>query len=150
MADTPAEDIVHELLPLHGPYSRDNTIRACTLVDELIRYLNYATQHAEGLPWPVAAYDLIGALKVATGKLPQTLRQTGVRVGAFAKDPNVVNRSMDYRAPEAAHTDAVARSISARAELNHAANLARELSARLTAAQTLLSPIGLLDVDDDE
>jgi hypothetical protein len=48
-----AEDIIESLLPRYGPYSHDRTGRAGHLIDELIRYRNYATQHDEGLPWPV-------------------------------------------------------------------------------------------------
>jgi hypothetical protein len=153
VTDTPtsAEDIVQELLPRYGPYNRDNTVRAGYLIDELVRYLNYATQHAAGLPWPVAAADLVGVLTAATGKLPQALEQTGRRLDTFAPWPEFVDRRGDFhRQPERAHAEAVARAELARAELAQAAAIAGELSARLATVQNLLSPLGLNAAVDDE
>jgi hypothetical protein len=150
-----AEEIVYELLPLHGPYDRDRTVRAGYLIDELIRYLNYATTNAEAMPYPAGLYDLVGVLGAAAGKLPQVCQQSGHRLKQFATDPEFVNRSMDfYRTPEAAqaaHADAVVRAEQAHAELQHAGALARSLADQLATVQNLLSPLGLnTSFDDDD
>jgi hypothetical protein len=138
------EEIVEDLLPLYGPYDRDNTTRAAYLIAELVRYLNYATQNDESLPAPIGAYDLIGALKVAADRLPQALNQTNRRLAQFAQDPNVVDRRADYhREPAAAHAAAVEQLTQARAALHAAAAHAAALSRQLATVQNLLSPVGL-------
>jgi hypothetical protein len=146
-----ADEIVYDLLPLHGPYDRDRTLRAGYLIDELFRYLNYATSNAEALPYPASLYDLVGVLKTAADKIPQALQQSSQRLGAIAGDPAFVNRTMDYIADhDAAHDDAVATTGQARAELQRAGALAKELAHQLTTVQNLLSPLGLSTVFDDE
>jgi hypothetical protein len=146
------EDVVDQLWPLHGPYGPDATALAVKTADQLIRYLNYATQHAEAMPWPGTAYDLVGTLKTTADKLPQLLDQTGRRVGELAQMPECADFTMPYhREPEPAHDHAVALVDQARAELDRAAALARELSAALAAAQNLLSPVGLnIDPEDED
>jgi hypothetical protein len=77
IADTrSADEIVYDLLPRHGAVRPGRTVRAAYLIDELFRYLNYATSNAEALPYPASLYDLIGALKTAADKTPQALQQS--------------------------------------------------------------------------
>lgn len=146
-----AEEIVYDLLPLHGPYDRDRTLRAGFLIDELWRYLNYATSNPEALPYPASLYDLIGALKTAADKIPQALQQSGHRLAAMAGNPAFVNRDMDYFTDQAAaHGDAVVTTEQARVELQRAAALAQGLATHLAAVQNLLSPLGLSTIDEED
>lgn len=64
------------ILDPHGPHSPRYTIHVAWGWAEAVRVLNYATQHCEGLPWPITAYELTGALKTGAQRLPQLLRQT--------------------------------------------------------------------------
>lgn len=147
-----SDEIVEQHFPLYGPYDRDTTVRAGFTMAELTRYLNYATAEADGLPFPVALYDLIGALNVVAQRLPQALEQSGQRLGQLAELPEFVNRSMDYLAePETAHANAVEVAAQARAELQRAAGLARGLADQLATVQTVISPLGMnIAFDDDE
>ncbi|WP_212996060.1 hypothetical protein [Winogradskya consettensis] len=77
-------DPLQQLFPLHGPYDPVRTTDAAHLIDELVRYLAYATRHEPAMPGPNEAYELAGALKLAAGKLPQALRQMSARI---ATDP---------------------------------------------------------------
>jgi hypothetical protein len=63
-------------LGVHGPHSPRYTLHVAWGWAEAVRVLNYATQSSEGLPWPVTAYELTGALKTGAQKLPQLLQQT--------------------------------------------------------------------------
>lgn len=142
---------IMQRFPLHGPYNSDTTANAGRVVDELIRYLNYATRSADALPWPAAAYDLIGALKSAAEKLPQALEQTGLRFAAFAERPDLVDRTGDwYRRPERAHDRAVQRAEEVRAGLRAAADFAVALAHYLADVHNLISPLGLDDSADDQ
>jgi hypothetical protein len=63
-------------LDVQGPHSPRYTLHVAWGWAEAGRVLNYATQCSEGLPWPVTAYELTGALKTGVQRLPQLLQQT--------------------------------------------------------------------------
>ncbi len=149
-----SDQIAEQHFELHGPYDRDQTIKAVYVIDHLVRYLNYATSEPTGLPYPASIYDLIGTLKDTASKLPQTLQQTGHRLGALAQDPTFVDRSMPsfWDRKVEAHDSAVTRAEQARAELDRARALAQELAAQLETVQGLISSLGMdfPDTDDED
>ena len=53
----------------------DDTITLARTAAEAIRGLNHATRHEAGLGQPSAAYDVLGALSQAAGRLGQLLTQ---------------------------------------------------------------------------
>jgi len=63
-------------LDVQGPHSPRYTLHVAWGWAEAGRVLNYATRCPEGLPWPVTAYELTGALKTGIQRLPQLLQQT--------------------------------------------------------------------------
>ncbi|WP_067510132.1 hypothetical protein [Actinoplanes sp. TFC3] len=82
-----ADDPLSQLYPLHGPYDPVRTTGAAHLVDDLIRYLTYATKHETAVPGVNEAYEMAGSLKLASGKLPQMLHQLSVRAVADPARP---------------------------------------------------------------
>ena len=63
-------------LDVQGPHSPRYTLHVAWGWAEAGRVLNYATRCSDGLPWPVTAYELTGALKTGVQRLPQMLQQT--------------------------------------------------------------------------
>ena len=63
-------------LDAQGPHSPRYTLRVAWGWAEAVRVLNYATQCPEGLPWPITAYEMTGALRTGIQRLPQLLQQT--------------------------------------------------------------------------
>ena len=53
----------------------DRAITLARTAAEAIRGLNHATRHDAGLDQPSAAYDILGSLSQAAGRLPQLLTQ---------------------------------------------------------------------------
>jgi hypothetical protein len=53
----------------------DGAITLARTMAEAIRGLNHATRHETGLGQPAVAYDILGALSLATSRLPQLLTQ---------------------------------------------------------------------------
>src|SRR5262249_56158270 len=81
------DQIIHKAWPTDGPYTAQRTVTAARAAGELVRYLNYATRPAAGLPEPADAYELIGAVRVLLDRLPQMLTQTGRRLVVLAAEP---------------------------------------------------------------
>lgn len=149
-----AEDIVHELFSMPGPYDRDTTVRAAAVLDQLVRYLNLATRFSEALPWPAAAADLAGLLKASTEKLPQVLTQTSRRLAEFQQMPELINYGGRDRDSVQSHDDAVQHIDQARTALDLAVSHAAALALQLAAAQDALSSVQLNlsdgELEDDE
>lgn len=80
--------------PLDGPYSHLHTITASYAAAELVRYLNYATRTAAGLPDPLAVYEVLGTLEVLVSRLPQALDQVAMRLAGLAGQPNAVTDAL--------------------------------------------------------
>ena len=148
--DRHADEIVNALLPLSGPYSPDQTVRAVFMISELVRYLNYATQEPAGLPYPNTPADVLGGLHEALKKVPQLLEQLQQRLSQFAADPAVI----DYRRLDAdtaaAHESAATQIAEANAFLDTAAAQIKALDQTITTAQNRLNGVGVPHTSDDE
>src|SRR5262249_31528373 len=123
--------------PVYGPYSAEHTVTAAWAAAELVRYLNYATRAAAGLPYPAAVYDLLGGLGAVVGGLPQTLRQTAQRLTDLGNDPYAATDTLGQALtpPQAARL--------AVEDLAAAAGLLDSLAQRLAAAQGLAGRVDL-------
>lgn len=139
----PADELAAELFPL-DECSPESTAAAGSLVAELVRHLNHATQRprVEGtLPHPTAVYDAVGPLSTALSGLPQLLSQLAARTNTFIDDPMLAADQMgavpDGGAPVIADM--------AVEELEAAAALAGELSERLSKAHARLGRLYLSD-----
>lgn len=126
--------------PLHGPYSPTRTEGAAHTVDELVRYLNYATGQgaATALPYAATAQHLAGGLAAAAGGLDQTLDQLISRVQRWIQDPSLY----DDVAGRGDHAAAEHRAEAATAALSEAAGAAAALAGALTRAHSELSHLG--------
>ncbi|MGH3737123.1 MAG: hypothetical protein ACRDT6_16135 [Micromonosporaceae bacterium] len=71
--------------PLDGPYSAEQTAEATRAIEELVRYLAYATRAETTLPHPVDLYDLLSGLAVALHSLGQVCGQVAVAAEAHAE-----------------------------------------------------------------
>lgn len=60
---------------MDGPHSPERLKEALDTIAELIRYANYATRGRQALTSAADAYEAVGALFVATSRLPQLMSQ---------------------------------------------------------------------------
>jgi hypothetical protein len=139
-----AETIVGQYWPLHGPYDPEHTKRAGSVLSELVRYLNYATQHPEALPYAADIGDLVGTLQATAGSLRQTLEQLDGRCADLVKDPNLYDHS-----DRSNRSVALNRAERAGDELIHAARRAAGLSKSLGEAHQALAFLGHRDPGED-
>jgi hypothetical protein len=117
---------------LDGPHADEHTAGAAYLAAECIRFLNYATgSHSpQGLVFPSTAYEVTADLALATGRMPQLLRQI---LTWLAAEDAAGHLAMDDHTPASA---AVAR---AGARLGNAVRLADQLAGELALAQEAIT-----------
>lgn len=117
-------------LDAHGPHSPRYTLHVAWGWAEAVRVLNYATQRSDGLPRPITAYELTGALKTGVQRLPQLLQQTSQFLTHELRAGRVADKS------SAEPAIAVA---SATMALADAIAMARALETALARAQNALT-----------
>lgn len=137
------EDLIDETWPKHGPYGEYQTRNAINALYELVRYLNYATQYREGVPYPSVAGSIAGGVGSAAGALDQALEQLTNQVGKFAADPNLYGD--DKRDPAEAHESGVQHAELAMVKLAQARRDAHQLHRTLVEAGSHLHRLGLRD-----
>lgn len=74
------------LFPRHGPYGPGRTEAAASLMVELARYLNYATQQTTALPYPSTVGRVWSSLASTVRTVDQTMTQTCRRLTVLADD----------------------------------------------------------------
>ncbi len=117
-------------LDAQGPHSPRYTLHVAWGWAEAGRVLNYATRCSDGLPWPVTAYELTGALKTGAQRLPQLLQQTSRFLTSELVAGRVGGRS---------RTDPAIAVASAANALADAITAAGALEAALASAQNALT-----------
>ncbi len=124
-----------------GPHSPEYTREVAWGLAECVRVLNYATGSAEdaGIAYPATAYEVLGALYTATGRLPQLLSQLSGWLERAAEAG---------RLAEERHGDVVAAVATAQEALECAAGHVGAVTSALQAAQNAIA--GLSMPDDDE
>jgi hypothetical protein len=131
-------------LDVRGPHSHRYTLHVAWGWAEACRVLNYATRCSQGLPWPITAYELTGALKTGTQRLPQLLQQTS-RFLTSEQDAGRVGGKSGANPAIAVATAAIA--------LADAITAATTLEAALACAQNALTnlyqPAAFAAADDD-
>ena len=133
-----------EHLPLHGPYDGDTTVAAAEGSADLARYLNYATQHPGGVPYPATADRILGGLRDAVDRMPQTLAQLAARGRDAAGNPNAYVYRDDRDHDEAAVNAAVDELAG---DLAAARQAAVVLASLLSTAQSCANRIGMDEPD---
>ncbi len=117
-------ELVEQFWPYDGPYSDDLTTSAATTIGRLGRYLNNATQKADGLRYVAVVGRVLAELHGAVASYEQLLAQLArYLVREADTDPSVYDDRHDR--PGALTADQVA------ADLHDAITAARALSAAL-------------------
>jgi len=131
-------------LGVQGPHSPRYTLHVAWGWAEAARVLNYATQSSDGLPWPVTAYELTGALKTGVQRLPQLLQQTSRFLTSELGAGRVGDKSSaDPAAAVATAAIALADAITA------ATTLEAALACAQNALTNLYQPAAFAAADDD-
>jgi hypothetical protein len=135
------EDVIGETWPLNGPYGEYETNNAASAIGELVRYLNYATQYPEGVPYPSTAGSVASRVGSAISLLDQTLEQLINRVKVFQSNPDLYGDdapSRDQR--NAAGLEHVERALVKLGQARRDANLVRQT---LSEAASQLGHLGI-------
>jgi len=124
-----------------GPHSPDYTRKIAWSLAECVRVLNYATASGAdtGIAYPATAYEVLGALYTATGRLPQLLSQLSGRLERATEAG---------RLAEDRHGDVIAAVATAQEALECAGGHIGAVTSALQAAQNAIA--GLSMPDDDE
>jgi hypothetical protein len=149
VTSTTPRDTVAEMFPTYGPFSHEQTVRAAGMLAELVRYLNYATADAQGLPGPGTVYDLLGNLRSAVQMLNQTLGQTAHAFGEMSGSEfaEVNNRATtDNRWPA---YDVPMTAIALGTEIRDARDLLTDVAARLGDAQVYAGRLVIVGPDEE-
>lgn len=86
------DEIADELLPVDGPHTPDGVVAAASLIGELVRRLNHATQPhraPRSLLYPATVYRTASYLHRAAALLPQALEQLAARMDRLAEQPGL-------------------------------------------------------------
>lgn len=135
------EAVLGEFWPLNGPYGEDETRNAGSAISELVRYLNYATQHHSGVPYPSVAGSVASRVGSAISMLDQTLEQLTSRVREFQANPGLYGD--DAATWEDRHETAVDHAEQALAKLAQARRDARQFQATLSEVASHLGHLGV-------
>jgi hypothetical protein len=125
-----------ELRP-DGPHSPAYTVQVAWGVAEAVRVLNYATGSgaADGLRAPATVYDVLGALRTATLRLPQLFEQ----LSRFLDQQLEAGRLADHVREPAVAVE------TAREALRSALPAAAELDQQLLRAQAAINGLYVPD-----
>lgn len=135
------------LFPLDGPYGPGRTEAAAGLLRELARYLNYASQSGDGVPWPSTVGRIVSGVAGALALIEQTFTQSTVRLDALARDPRAyVDQVGEVGGPDLSPTGAA---LATRAYLAQAAMTLADAGVELRAAARYAGRMGLRDPDDE-
>jgi hypothetical protein len=115
-----------------GPHSPDYTREIAWGLAECMRVLNYATGSGAdaGIAYPATAYDVLGALYTATGRLPQLLSQ----LSGWLEQAAEAGRLAEDR-----HGDVIAAVATAQEALAHAGGQISAVTSALQAAQNAIA-----------
>lgn len=135
-----------DVISLHvqGPHSPRYTLHVAWGWAEACRVLNYATQCPEGLPWPVTAYEMTGALRTGVQRLPQLLQQTS----RFLTSELGARRAGDKSGADPAIAVASA-ALALAGAITAACSLEEALACAQNALTNLYQPATSADTDDN-
>lgn len=122
-----------------GPHSPERTAEAGELLDEVSRFIAYATMpEKHGLEYPSDVYKILGELYSATGRLPQVCEQ----LGRFLEAQEATGRLYEARGREI--------SVQRRMAASHLDDAGQHSAALTRALQRVQADIAGLGVKEDD